>query len=244
LELEERLLELQERAMVQQSIAARSKGGKSQTKTLDVPRSDLIRGGAIAVLILFFGILIITGTGADIIASIWPESTPTNTPTATPTNTPTPTSVPCRTLDSFEGGRELVWWTLESNIFTHIVTTTRSRFGEQALEVTFSKNKTYQFIGAEVPVEQRDFTSVNTLEVYVYGNVSLLLKLEDEELVSSDVSIQESTNTSDWSLFSYDIRPLRNKINLEQVKNLMFFPAPGNARASGVFYFDDLSICP
>lgn len=169
-------------------------------------------------------------------------STPTST--STPTITPTPTPIPCRVLDTFAGGMQMNWWTPDSDVFAYSVTSSQSHQGNQSLQIDYTKNDTYQFMGAEIPVGQRDFSWARTVRVYVYGQVPLLLKLEDESLTQRDVMTLQATNPSGWTLLSFDISGLRSQLDLRRVKSLLFFPAPGDSSASGTIFFDTVSVCP
>jgi hypothetical protein len=82
------------------------------------------------------------------------------------------------------------------------------------------------------------------LNIYVFGQVSLLLKLEDSTLAAVDVNTLQATNSAGWSQLSFNITQAGNYIDLNQINNLFFFPAPGDSTASGTIYFDGLLLCP
>lgn len=179
-----------------------------------------------------------------------PTATETSTPTATetststPTSTPTMTPIPCRLLDTFDSGMQMNWWTPDSDVFAYFTSSNQTRQGSQSLQINYTKDDTYQFMGAEVPVGQRDFSWARTVNIYVYGQVPILLKLEDESLVQRDVVTKQATNPSGWTLLSFDITGLRSYLDLRHIKSLFFFPAPGDSSASGTIFFDTISICP
>lgn len=179
-----------------------------------------------------------------------PTATETSTPTATETSTSTPTStstmtpIPCRLLDTFDSGMQMNWWTPDSDVFAYFTSSNQTRQGSQSLQINYTKDDTYQFMGAEVPVGQRDFSWARTVNIYVYGQVPILLKLEDESLVQRDVVTMQATNPSGWTLLSFDITGLRSYLDLRHIKSLFFFPAPGDSSASGTIFFDTISICP
>jgi hypothetical protein len=180
--------------------------------------------------------------------------TSTNPPTLTPTTTLTPTPeltftpIPTGTstpeagcvLEDFEGPRRMSWWSLEPAVFSYAETSEQAHGGARSLRVEYSKSDTYQFLGAEVPSGLCDFSKAQSLRVWVYGDVSLLLKLEDKNGTQADVSKQKAADPYGWSRLTFDYSGVQ--LNLHNIKNIFFFPAPGDASASGIFYLDDIGL--
>ncbi len=167
-----------------------------------------------------------------------PEPTPTDTPT--PTNTPTPVCI----IENFESGRQITWWSPDPEVFNYGETSEQAHNGNQSFKVKYHKNDTYQFIGAELPSNLCDFTKAQTLQVWGYGQVTLLLKLEDEKQNQVDISEQRSTAVNDWTLLTFNYKNAGNSINLSQVKGIFLFPAPGDTSAGGEFFLDDIALFP
>ena len=116
--------------------------------------------------------------------------------------------------------------------------------GSQSFKVKYAKTATFQFIGAELPAGFCDFSKAQKLQVWVYGKVTLLLKLEDKNLKSTDVSEQQATNPSGWTLLIFSYKSAGNTINLDEIRSMLLFPAPGISPVSGEFYLDDIALYP
>lgn len=166
-----------------------------------------------------------------------PLPTPTSTPTATPTRAPRQT-----VLDSFEGGQQMDWWSPDSHVFSWGATDERAYLGNQSLKIRYTKTDTYQFVAFEVSSDLRDFSWAQVLRVWVYGNVTVLLKLEDETLSQADVAILDATNSTGWTLLSFNLQTVSNKIDLNRIRTVFFFIEPGNVSASGEIYFDSVAL--
>jgi hypothetical protein len=163
----------------------------------------------------------------------------------TPTNIlvpePPPTPIPIL-LEDFESTMRMKWWSPDPHVFSYILTSEQAHGGIQSLRIEYRKSDTYQFIGAEPPSNPRDFSQTQILQVWVYGQVNLLLKLEDQDGQQADVATQNATDSSGWKLLRFNYTGVANRVNLNRIKNLFFFPAPGDRSASGVVYFDDIAL--
>jgi hypothetical protein len=168
--------------------------------------------------------------------TITAPSTLTNTP-APPTNTPVPLLI-----EDFERTMRMTWWSPDPHVFSYILTSDQAHGGIQSLRIEYRKSDTYQFIGAEPPSNLRDFSQTQILQVWVYGQVNLLLKLEDEDGQQADVATQNATDASGWNLLRFNYTGVASRVSLTRIKNLFFFPAPGDLSASGVVYFDDIAL--
>ena len=110
------------------------------------------------------------------------------------------------------------------------------------MRVQYEKSDTYQFIGAEIPTGLCDLVSMPRLRVWVAGSVKLLLKAEDRDGRQMDVGQATSADPTAFSLLEFDLRSVANQLDLTRIKNLFFFPAPGDASASGIFFIDDVGV--
>lgn len=142
-------------------------------------------------------------------------------------------------LEDFQRFRYLNWWTPDPDAFKY---SDRRWFLCQPMKIKFNKSDTYQFIGAEVPVGARDFSWAEVFEVWVYGDIDLLLVLEDEQYNKADIATLSASSSQGWSLLRYNYSSARNKVDLAHIRNLLLFPYPGNPAASGKIYIDNLAL--
>jgi len=188
-----------------------------------------------------------------------PTSTPTATlspPTATstgiPTMTATLTSIPTLVstpppeclIEDFEGDRKGTWWSPDPDVFEYRESSEQALGGNQSLKVIYDKTAEFQFIGVELPNSLCKFQDAQKLHVWVYGEVTLLLKLEDYDLKQADVSEQSSTTPGEWMLLTFNYAGVADKVDLQNIKGFFLFPAPGNKSATGIFFIDDISLYP
>ncbi|MBN1136520.1 MAG: AAA-like domain-containing protein [Anaerolineae bacterium] len=161
--------------------------------------------------------------------------TPTATPTATPTLAP-------GGIEDFEGARRLNWFSPDPGVFGYGEVDWLVHGGSRSFRIIYNKSAAYQFIGAE-PIQPAltDLRGARAVTVWVYGRVTLLLKLEENKRggVSQDVGTLEATERTGWSLLSFDLASAQS-LDLSSVK-LLLCPAPGDGGASGEFYLDDLA---
>jgi hypothetical protein len=176
--------------------------------------------------------------------------TPTSTPTPSPTHTPTPTSTstptlePCQVIEDFEGiATDLTWYSPDPDNFDFFLTNEQRRFGSQSYRIDYAKDDTFQLVGAEVPSRLRNFAWAQTLELYVYGQETILFKLEDEFGNQAEVNTKFAPNPAGWSLLSFNYTNVQDKVDLGHIIRVFFFPTPGDAAASGTIYFDSVRLC-
>jgi hypothetical protein len=174
--------------------------------------------------------------------------TPTQTLAPTDTQTPIPTPTPVLVvLEDFEAGWNAEWWHSEvPPVMEFQETNEKAHDSNQSLKVTYTKTNTYQFLGADyTETDKANFRGASALQVWVYGNVNLLLKIEGSK-GSSDASIQTADNATGWTLLTYSLVGMDERVGLDSVK-LLFFPAPGVSPVDEnmpdspiVFYLDDI----
>ena len=145
-------------------------------------------------------------------------------------------------LEDLEGAARLTWWSPDPSVFNYFRTNYLAHGGSWSLRVEYRKTNIYQFLGAEPRPELRNFSWAQTLEVWVYGQVTLFLKLEDQQLRQADVATLTTTSPTMWTLLRFNYAHTATSIDLAHIKNLFFFPAPGNPTATGVIYLDDISV--
>jgi len=193
------------------------------------------------VLILGMIVLMLSVVLPDSIAA---EPTLQLDSTARSASVATPSTPPVVIYEDFEDGYDLTWWDFGEGVFTWDIKDDQAHGGIYSLRVDYAKTGTYQFIGAEIEAgtSRRDFSQHVTVVLWVYGKVDMLLKFEDSSGHGEDVGIQSATNPNGWSKLEYDYSHLADQMDLTDVKNFLFFPAPGDPAASGTFYLDDIQI--
>jgi hypothetical protein len=143
-------------------------------------------------------------------------------------------------LEDFEAERRFNWWSPDPQTFLYGETDQRAQSGKRSFKVDFHKSSPYQFIGADpISSELADFRGAQFLEVWVYGQVSLLLKIEDQNFKQVEVGVLDAADPQGWNLLRFELNGIADQIDLSRVK-LFFFPAPGDASASGTFFLDNL----
>ena len=162
-------------------------------------------------------------------------------PTPIITSTPIVFAPPQRIAD-FESYQQLDWWSPDSEQFQMLETTEEVYQGEHAFKVSYQKTDTFQFVAAALPPENRDFSQHDLVSAWVFGEVSLLLKLEDIAGNQADVSTEKATNSNGWSQLQFDYSTLEDQLDLTSITQFFFFPAPGDSQAVGTFYLDNLQL--
>lgn len=143
-------------------------------------------------------------------------------------------------IEDFEADRRVNWWSPDAHAFKYGETNQKAKSGTRSFRIEYTKSGPYQFIGADpISPDLADFRGAQSLQVWVYGKVSLLLKLEDPNYQVVDVGVLNAPDPQGWSLMQFDLNSLAQQIDLSQVK-LLFFPYPGDSSANGSFYLDDL----
>lgn len=207
---------------------------------------------AIAVLPILGITQPLLGVTATKTATVTPTATSTSTPTftplptstLTPTKTPTPPTPVCM-LEDFESGRQMNWWSPDPAVFFDFRETSElAHSGTQSFKVKYSKSDTYQFMGAELPADSCDFARGRTLQMWVHGKVTLLLKLEDQSLRQFDISEQRVTEATGWTPLIFDYTAAGSALDLSRIKSILLFPAPGDPSASGEIFLDDIAVFP
>ena len=112
--------------------------------------------------------------------------------------------------------------------------------GDDALKVDFHKRNKYNFLQATIESgNRRNFTSKNTLVVWVYGQATMLAKLEDSNGVGQDIGIRTATDTG-WNQLLFNYAHLTN--NLSSISKILLCVEPDSGSASGTIYLDDIGL--
>ena len=114
--------------------------------------------------------------------------------------------------------------------------------GDQALKIDYYKRDKYNFLVASIDSEtpRRDFTTNNTVIVWVYGQADVLLKLEDSDNISQDIGIKTAANPNSWNKLLFNYSHLTN--SLKDISKILFCVEPDSGSASGTIYLDDIGI--
>lgn len=145
-----------------------------------------------------------------------------------------------RVLEDFESDRWMNWWSPDPQVFGYYETSERAHGGNRGFRITYQKSSAFQYLGADpLSPELADFRGAQTLEVWVYGQVTLLLKLEDRTFQQAEVGLLQAPDPQGWNRLQFQLTGVAGQIDLSRVK-VLFFPAPGNANGSGTFYLDDI----
>jgi len=146
-------------------------------------------------------------------------------PTTTPTLPPSPAALVL--LEDFEQAGAavgLTWWDFGRGTFTYRRTDERAHSGRYALQVSYVKQNTHEFIGAEIPDgPARNLSRGHAVQVWVYGTADILLKLGLADRREFDVSTQTASEPTGWTRLIYDYTTLANRVNLADVRNLRDF---------------------
>lgn len=176
--------------------------------------------------------------------TVTPTMMPSLTPTASATIIPSETPYPGCKVEDFEAARKVTWFSPDPNVFSYGESDLHAHSGALSFRVVYNKTDTYQFMGA-ADVSCCFLRGLNQeLRVWVYGDVTLLVKLEDERLRQAEIGIGHATDPNGWTLLTFDYSNAASQINLGRLKTILFFPAPGDHSASGEFFMDDIELYP
>jgi hypothetical protein len=155
------------------------------------------------------------------------------------TSTPEPVCV----LENFEDGVKNNWWSPNPTVFKYGVKSEPVFAGEGSFGVEYTKSDTYQFIAFEISTDC-DFSKATKLQVWVYGDVKLLLKLEDGNMEEHDISTKSADKPDGWTQLVYNYQNMGEQLDLSNITQAKFFVAPDDTSASGEFYFDEIVLLP
>jgi hypothetical protein len=109
------------------------------------------------------------------------------------------------------------------------------------LVVTYYRPEPDQFIAFEVAADC-DFSAFSQVQIWVLGEVTLLLELTDQNGDSWTLPSASATNPGGWTqlAFEYGGAPL----NLEAITTVKIFIAPENPTEEGSFVLDEIILVP
>ena len=157
-------------------------------------------------------------------------------------------------IDSFENDNALSdgsgadgKWVVGSGTYTLTYESNRTFFSKGAMRVDYNKAGTaYTWIeikGVDTNIGA-NFSNDTFMTARVFGAVSILAKFRDDDC-ESDVQVATTTNATGWSLVTWKYNPNAQvvglcTINPNNIKDMLFFVAPGDTAPSGTFYMDNL----
>lgn len=152
-------------------------------------------------------------------------------------------------LEDFEDGNlwspdtTLGWWDVDGTVvYRHSLVPSPSHEGAACMKTEFTKvGRAWSSFAGNVSGlnPNRDISSYRKLSFWLYGNVSLLVKMTDKSYAGQDIGTVQGVANA-WKRVEVDFSD--TVINKRQLDNILFFAAPGDASASGTFYMDDLKL--
>jgi hypothetical protein len=143
-------------------------------------------------------------------------------------------------VTNFEEEKQVDWFTLDEGVYSYSEVVEPTYSGNKAFSIEYNKSDTYQFIGAALPPIMRDFSEVALVQLQVYGEVCILLKLEDENFFGIDIDEKQCSEQTDaWTSLQFTMEDV-GALDLTRVRTLLFFIEPGEDSASGTIILDDI----
>ncbi|MDP3786785.1 MAG: discoidin domain-containing protein [Candidatus Omnitrophota bacterium] len=151
------------------------------------------------------------------------------------------------TFEDFDGiSRVDLWWDVDgTTVYQRSVDSTIYHDGAKSMKVNYNKNGLPWSYFAAKPVQNgysNNFSGASYFTFWVYGNVSLLVKVEDNQggFWEQNVSTQ-TPSTTDWEQMTVNLWQATG-VNLGNIKNVIFFVAPGDAYATGTLNIDEIKL--
>lgn len=112
--------------------------------------------------------------------------------------------------------------------------------GNYSMGVSYNKeHDPWAHIVAET--DFRNFTGYKYLSLWVYGKVTILVKLWNSEMQQEDVETKSSADAGKWTQMLFDLSKC-TKIDKNMVREVRFFIEPGKDNSSGTFYIDSIEL--
>lgn len=135
------------------------------------------------------------------------------------------------------------WWDVDgSAVYRHSRVTSPCHEGGACMKTEFTKNgHAWSLFGAYLSGlnPANDARGYRKLAFWLRGNVSLLVKLTDRYGGAQDLGTVQGA-ADGWRRVELDFSDA--PINKASLENILFFAAPGETNASGIFYLDDLKL--
>jgi hypothetical protein len=142
-------------------------------------------------------------------------------------------------IDDFEGNRDHLGWADGGDgVYQLTPESGVTNTGTGALKVDYNKNGYAWANFAAVFDGDKNFSSSDSLKASVYGDATLLLKLETS---AQPIEKTFTVTGNEWHQIEW-VFTAAEKEKLQAVKRLLVFAAPGTDQASGTFYLDDIQV--
>ncbi|MBK6880606.1 MAG: hypothetical protein IPH01_07510 [Elusimicrobia bacterium] len=135
------------------------------------------------------------------------------------------------------------WWDVDGTaVYRHTRVTNPCHEGGACMKTEFTKNgHAWSVFGAYVSGMNPagDARGYRKLAFWLRGNVTLLVKMTDRYGGAQDLGTVQGV-ADGWKRVELDFSDAA--INRAGLENILFFAAPGETNATGVFYLDDLKL--
>jgi hypothetical protein len=177
-------------------------------------------------------------TTEDVVITVSAPPAPINRP---PRLTTPPLLAGRTVFEDFDGQSQVnVWWDSDPGVFTRTATPVATD-GGAGMRVEFNKNGlAFAFFASEPRQDgtANNFAGASRFRFWIHGNVELLVKVEDTAGGFYEQRVDTQTaDPDDWEPAIVDLAQAVN-MNLGAIRNVLFFPAPGQPTATGAFTVD------
>lgn len=152
-------------------------------------------------------------------------------------------------IEDFEDGNlwspntTVGWWDVDGTVvYRHSLVNSPNHEGAACMKTEFTKaGRAWSSFGANLSGlnPNANISKYRKLSFWLYGDVSILVKMVDKAYVGQDIGTVQGVANA-WKRVEVDFSD--TVINKNQLDNILFFAAPGNASATGTFYIDDLKL--
>lgn len=136
------------------------------------------------------------------------------------------------------------WWD-SSSAYQRSYTNTIVYSGLSAMQVNYNKlEEPWAVFSAYLDpnnYRKQKFNDYNLLTVWAYGEADILLKLRDTSGQEQDVMVQWVNSTDGWKKLYFDYSTI-STVDLDNIKDVLFFVKPGDAHSSGTIYLDEIRL--
>ncbi len=162
-----------------------------------------------------------------------------------------PNFIPTEVFEDFDGNNKRVnaWWNGYDNeiVYKRSLDHAIFRGGSTSMKVEYNKSgRPFSFFAVEPKRNgaDNDFSKYGKFSFWVRTqdvNLTIKVKFEDNGGRTWEQD-QPSIVQGSWQRVVYDFSGASQNIDLANIYNIMFFAAPGQASASGIFYIDDFAL--
>ncbi len=138
------------------------------------------------------------------------------------------------------------WWDVDGvSVYQHLLIDAYTHSSVKSMQVNYNKlDKLWSFFGGYMDAmnSHKNFTSFNSVRVWVKGSTDLLVKLRDRNYNAQDITTQNmSSASSGMTHLDFNFSNV-NSVNLSDIDNVLCFAAPGTSSVTGTFYIDSVEL--